>query len=355
MLDVELQASLRAFDLEIGLEVEAGRCIALVGPSGAGKSSVLRAVSGLLRPGEGRIECDGDLWLETNAGVDLAPERRRCGYVFQDYALFGHMSAWRNVAYGLAHVPRSSRRAAAVGLLGRFGIDHLADARPATLSGGERQRVALARALGSRPSALLLDEPLGALDASTRAGATRELHELLDAAGVPTLLVTHDFVEASALAEEVAVIEEGAIVQRGAPDELAAAPASAFVADLIGAIVLVGDALPGEDGVTEIHLDGGGVATTTDASPRGPVAVSVHPWDVALEPGGEPPHGSPRNRLSGTVRTVTTIGSRVRVGIEAGQPLVAEVTPAARDELDLRPGARVVAVWKASATRIVPR
>ena len=355
MLEVELGAALRALRIELELGVDAGRCLALVGPSGAGKTSVLRAVAGLLRPSRGRIACAGETWLATDFGVEVPPERRRCGYVFQDYALFDHMSAWRNVAYGLDHLPRSERRRAALELLGRFGIDRLADARPSTLSGGERQRVALARALGSRPRALLLDEPLAALDASTRAGATRELHELVAAAGVPTLLVTHDFVEASTLGDEVAVIEGGRIVQEGAPDALAASPASAFVADLTGSIVLAGVASAGGSGVTEIRLDGGGTATSTDSSPAGEVAISVHPWEIALEPPDSLPHGSPRNRVSGRVRSVTAIGNRVRVGLDAGQPLVAEVTPAARDELGLRPGAEVIAVWKASATRIVPR
>jgi molybdate transport system ATP-binding protein len=356
LLELAIATTLRSLRLDVGLEIRAGRCVGIVGPSGAGKSSLLRAVSGLLRPAEGRIVCGDDVWLETASGLDLPPERRRCGYVFQDYALFGHMSAWRNVAYGLDHLPRARRRAAAIELLERFGIAELADARPATLSGGERQRVALARALGSRPRALLLDEPLTALDATTRVAATRELHELTAAAEVPTLLVTHDFVEASTLADEVAVIEAGRIVQRGPPDGLAAAPASAFVADLTGSSVLAGVAVAGPSGLAEIRLEGGGVVTSTDSlPPSAPVAVSVHPWEIALEPAGAASHGSARNRVSGTVRSVTAIGNRVRVALDAGQPLVAEVTPAAREELGLRPGVEVVAVWKASATRIVPR
>jgi molybdate transport system ATP-binding protein len=357
LLAVELATELRAFELRLELAVETGRCLAIVGPSGAGKSSLLRAIAGLLRPREGRIDCAGESWLATGRGIDLPPERRRCGYVFQDYALFGHLSAWRNVAYGLGHLPRSSRRAAAVALLDRFGIAELADARPATLSGGERQRLALARALGSRPRALLLDEPLAALDASTRARATRALHELTAAAEVPTVLVTHDFAEASLLAEEVAVIERGRIVQRGAPDALAAAPVSVFVADLTGSIVLTGTAIAGAggDAGAEIQLAGGGIATTAATGvPPGPIAIAVHPWDIAIEPAGAGAHGSPRNRVAATVRSVTTSGGRVRVALDAGQPLVAEITVAARDELGLRPGVEVVAVWKAAATRIVP-
>jgi len=320
LLAVELATELRAFELRLELAVESGRCLAIVGPSGAGKSSLLRAIAGLLRPREGRIDCAGEPWLATDRGIDLPPERRRCGYVFQDYALFGHLSAWRNVAYGLGHLPRSSRSAAAVALLDRFGIAELADARPATLSGGERQRLALARALGSRPRALLLDEPLAALDASTRVRATRELHELTAAAEVPTVLVTHDFAEASVLADEVAVIERGRIVQRGAPDALAAAPVSAFVADLTGSIVLTGAAIAGDSAGTEIQLDGGGIATTaaTGVAP-GPVAISVHPWEIAIEPADAGAHGSPRNRIAATVRSGASSGGQCPTSSKASR------------------------------------
>jgi len=356
LLRAELNLARRDFELRLGLEVGPGQVLAVVGPSGAGKSSLLSAIAGLLSPRRGEVECGGDRWLDTEAGIDLAPERRRCGYVFQDYALFGHMSAWRNVAYGLGHLRRGERRRAAVELLDRFGIAPLADVRPAAMSGGERQRLALARALGARPRALLLDEPLTALDASTRAGAARELQRLVEDAAVPTLLVTHDFVEASVLAGEIAVLERGEIVQRGGPETLAARPASTFVADLTGSIVLSGRAVAtGAAGITEIALDGGGTAATAEPGVEpGAVAISVHPWEIALEPAGTPAHGSPRNRLAATVRSVTAVGGQVRVALDAGQPLVAEVTATARDELGLRPGAEVVAVWKASATRVVP-
>jgi molybdate transport system ATP-binding protein len=296
--------------------------------------------------------CGDDLWLDTEAGVELAPERRRCGYVFQDYALFGHMSAWRNVAYAQRQISRNRRRSAAVDMLARFGVARLADARPATLSGGERQRVALARALGSNPNALLLDEPLAALDVSTRAKASRVLLELLADAAVPTVLVTHDFDEAAAIAEEVAVIEDGKIVQRGAAEDLAARPVSAFVADLTGAVVLTGMAARRADGLTEIALEGGGAVLSTDAG-EGRVAISVHPWEITLEPAGATAESSARNHLRGHVSSVRPVGNRLRVGVEAGQPLVAEVTADARDQLELAPGHAVVASWKATATRIV--
>ena len=168
MLRVAAETQLGDVALDVALEVAAGECLALAGPSGAGKSSVLRIAAGLLSPRAGRVVCGERIWLDRASGVDLPPEQRRCGFVFQDYALFPHLSAWQNVGYGL---PRRERRARALELLERFGLAHRADARPRTLSGGERQRVALARALAVRPDALLLDEPLSALDARTRAAA----------------------------------------------------------------------------------------------------------------------------------------------------------------------------------------
>ena len=353
MLRVEASTRLSDFTLEVALEAPAGRCLALAGPSGAGKSTVLRIVAGLLRPDRGRVSCGGETWLDRERGIDLAPERRGCGYVFQDYALFEHLTAWQNVAYGLRHLPRRERRREAEALLERFGLGDRAGARPRTLSGGERQRVAVARALALRPRALLLDEPLSALDARTRASAGRELAAVLRAAEVPALLVTHDFAEAAALGDRVAVIDAGRVVQHGAPEELAATPASAFVADFAGAVVLHGTARAGSDGLTVVELDGGGRLSSTDAA-DGRVAASVYPWEIVIEPLDAPRTGSARNRLVAEIVSVTSVGGRVRLGLSAGQPLIAEVSEAAVGALDLRPGARVAATWKAAATRLVP-
>ncbi len=354
MLRVEARTTLGAFELDSAVEVPAGGCLALAGPSGAGKSTLLRIAAGLLRPRHGRVTCGDEVWLDTASGRELPPERRGCGYVFQDYALFGHMTVWQNVAYGLRDVARAERRREAERLLDRFGIAGLAAARPATLSGGERQRVALARALAPAPRALLLDEPLSALDARTRASASRELAGVLRDAGVPALLVTHDFTEAAVLGDRVAVIDAGRIVQSGTAGELAAAPGSAFVADFTGAVVLTGTARPGAGDTTVVDLDGGGIATSTDAG-SGRVALSVHPWEIALEPTGAHVEGSARNRLEAEVVSVTRIGNRVRVGLAAPQPLVAEITGAAVGGMHLAPGVRVVATWKATATRLVSR
>ena len=353
VLRVEARAALGALVLDVALTVEAGRCLALAGPSGAGKTSILRVAAGLLRPEHGRRGL-------RRGGVagHRARDRRRARAARLRLRLPG-VRAVRPPAR-LAERRLPADRAAAGGapqraqeLLERFGIGALADARPRTLSGGERQRVALARALARGPRALLLDEPLSALDSRTRAAAGRELAGVLRDAGVPALLVTHDFTEAALLGDEVAVVDGGRIVQRGEAARLAAEPASAFVADFTGAVVLTGVAHPVAGSATQVELDGGGVVTALDRA-TGPVAVSVYPWEIALAPEHAADPGSARNHLAVVVVSVTAVGNRVRVGLAAPQPLTAELSDAAVRELELRPGSRAVASWKAAATRLLP-
>jgi molybdate transport system ATP-binding protein len=352
-LEVRAREQLRDLEVEIELRVDERSCVAIVGPSGAGKSTVLRIIAGLRHPDRGRVAVDGVTWLDSDRGIDLPPEERTCGFMFQEYALFPHLSAWRNVAFGIPG-RAEERRHRALELLGRFGVDSLADARPGSISGGERQRVALARALARDPGVLLLDEPLSALDTRTRASAGRELLTALRGAQVPAIVVTHDFAEAALLAEEICVMDTGRIVQRGSAAELSARPASAFVADFAGSVVLNGTARSEGHGLTRIELDGGGLLHSTDTV-EGPVAASVFPWEIGLEPADAEPHGSALNRLAVEVVSVTEVGNRVRVGLAAPQPLVAEVTAASTHSLGLRRGLRVDATWKATATRLVPR
>ena len=337
-LELTLDHALRSFRLSVGLEL--GReTLALVGPSGAGKSSVLRAVAGLFRPDCGRVALGAATWFDSRAGVDLAPERRSVGLVFQEYALFPHLDVRGNVGFG--------GRARVDELLERFRISHLAGARPGHLSGGERQRVALARALARDPAVLLLDEPLSALDAHTRGVVRGELAELLAELRLPTLIVTHDFEDAAALAGRVGVIVEGRILQLGAAAELLAAPADGFVASFTGANLLPGTARAGANGLTEVLLDAGGSAFSTDQA-VGRVGLAVYPWEVSLaraEPGD-----SAVNHVRGEVRSLVALGNRVRVRVG---PLTAEVTAASAQRLALAEGEPVVASFKATATRLV--
>jgi molybdate transport system ATP-binding protein len=340
-LHADLSLPLRSFAVELTLEVGA-ETLALVGPSGAGKSTVLRAIAGLVRPGRGRISLDGETWLDTARGIDVPAERRPVGLVFQDYALFPHLSVRRNVAFGAR-----DRRAVAP-LLERFRIGHLAEARPGAISGGERQRVALARALARDPQVLLLDEPLAALDAHTRSAVRGELHELLGSLGLPVIVVTHDFEDAATLADRVGVLVNGRLLQVGTPADLVAAPVDPFVARFTGANLVPGSVVGSADGLTEVVLEGGGTVWSSD-SLAGRVAASVYPWEISLS--RDIPADSAVNHLRAPIARVTVLGNRARVAVG---PLVAEVTTASLERLDLREGEAVVASFKATATRLLP-
>ena len=338
-LELTVDHPLRSFRLSVA-EALGRETLALVGPSGAGKSSVLRAIAGLLRPERGRIALGARRLARHRRGDRSgarAPLRR---LVFQEYALFPHLDVRRNVAFG--------GRERVDELLERFRISHLAQARPADLSGGERQRVALARALARDPAVLLLDEPLSALDAHTRNVVRGELAELLAELRLPTLLVTHDFDDAAALADRVGVIVDGRILQLGPAAELLAAPADAFVASFTGANLLPGNARPGPDGLTEVVLDAGGSMYSADGG-EGRVGLAVYPWEVSLARAES--LDSAVNHVRGEVRSVVVLGNRVRVRVG---PLTAEITTGSAERLELREGEPVVASFKATASRLVP-
>ena len=337
-LHVDLDHVLRSFRLSLALDV-AAETVALVGPSGAGKTSVLRAIAGLLRPERGRVALGAETWLDTGSRVDLPPERRRVGLVFQEYALFPHLSVRANVAFG--------GRDRVDELLERFGIAGLADARPGAISGGERQRVALARALARDPGVLLLDEPLSALDAHTRRRVRTELREVLGDLGLPTLIVTHDFEDATSLADRVGVLVDGRLLQVGSPSELVASPADAFVAGFTGANLLRGVASVSANGLTEVALDAGFTAYSADEA-RGRVALAVYPWEVSVA--RDAPNDSAVNHLRAPIASIVTLGNRARIRIG---PVTAEVTTQSAERLGLREGEVVVASFKATGARLL--
>jgi molybdate transport system ATP-binding protein len=327
---------LRSFDLALTLEV-AGT-IALVGPSGAGKSSILRAIAGLARPAEGRIALGDDVWFDSAAGTWRSPESRHVGLVFQEYALFPHMTVRQNVAYGA--------RRDVDEILERFRIAPLVNARPGALSGGERQRVALARALARDPKVLLLDEPLAALDPHTRDTIRVELRATLRELGLPTVVVTHDFVDAAPLADRVGVLVDGELVQIGAPDELISAPVTPFVARFAGGNVLHGHARRA-DTLTAVELDDRNVIVSSDDT-VGKVAAVVYPWDVTLS--RALPSDSAQNHIQAEVTSVVPVANRVRVTVGA---VTAEITAESAERLRICEGDLLVASWKATATRLV--
>ena len=223
----------RGIPLDLALTCTPGELVALVGPSGSGKSTVLRAIAGLHRPQSGRVRCNGACWLDTAAGIDVPPHRRRVGLVFQNYALFPHMNALENVAAALAHRPAPERAMRARALLELVHLGELGSRLPAQLSGGQQQRVAVARALAREPDVLLLDDPFSAVDKETRRRLYRELTELRARFEMPTLLVTHDFDEAARLADRICLVSGGRGLQTGTPAEVLAHPVSVEAARLV--------------------------------------------------------------------------------------------------------------------------
>jgi molybdate transport system ATP-binding protein len=337
-LSADFTLPLRSFELELTLDVE--RTVALVGPSGAGKSSVLRAIAGLARPSAGRVALGDDVWLDVDRKIFRRPDERSVGLVFQEYALFPHLTVRQNVAY--------ARKERADEMLERFRISQLGGARPGELSGGERQRVALARALARDPGVLLLDEPLAALDAHTKSEVRAELQDVLRDFDLPTLIVTHDYEDAVALAGTVGVIVEGRLRQLGSPQELVSQPRDPFVAFFTGANLLHGRAERSEGDLTCIRLESGELLYSTDPG-EGDVGVVVYPWDVSLAR-EQVAGGSPLNLIRAEIGTVVQVGNRVRVGVG---PLTAEVTAASADHLELTRGGVVYASFKATGTRLV--
>lgn len=334
--------------LDATLEVTGGEVVAILGPNGAGKTTLLRTLAGLVPLQAGRVELGGRVLEDTAAGIRLPAEERGVGVLFQDYLLFPHLTAVENVAFGLRARGLSRGRALprARDWLARVGLAEVADARPAALSGGQAQRVALARALAPEPGLLLLDEPLSALDAEARLVIRRHLREHLAAFGGPCVLVTHDPMEAIALAGRLMILEAGTVTQSGTIEEVTLRPRSAWVAGLVGLNLY--------RGVARGHLID--VATGQDLeaadAAEGEVFVAVHPRAVALY--RRQPDGSPRNVWSGSVDGLDARGDRVRVHIDGPLPIVAEVTPAAVSSLDLGSGGRVWVAVKASELDLYP-
>jgi molybdate transport system ATP-binding protein len=351
-LTVQVRHRLGRIKLDAHLRVDGG-VLALIGPSGAGKTSVLQAIAGLLKPEWGHIATDKMVLLDTEASINLPAEERRVGMLFQDAALFPHMTVAGNIEYGLHPRPTSRRErdARVTEILDRFRIGPLASAKPRQISGGERQRVALARAVATSPDLLLLDEPLSALDSVTKAHVSAELSQWLLELSLPTILVSHDFADVVGLADHVAIIEEGSIVQSGTKNDVLRSPGSAFAAAFAGINYFPGDAVTRGD-LTEVHGQDGMVIWSADTL-VGSVGAVVHPWDVSVS--DERLEISAMNCLSGPVIQIANVGNSTRVTIGSTPPIVAEITGESVDRLGLVPNRVVYASWKAAVTRLVPR
>jgi len=347
-LDATVHLTLGALALDMNLTIGEGEVVALLGPNGAGKTTLLRAIAGLVPIASGRIQLDGQVLEDAATGDYVPTEQRPIGVVFQDYLLFPHLSVLDNVAFGLRSRGTRPKEAAgkAAAWLDRVGLSSYARAKPNALSGGQRQRVALARALAPDPRLLLLDEPLAALDVTTRAEVRRDLkHHLASFPGL-RLVVTHDPLEAAALADRLVVMENGRLVQTGSPAEVTEHPRSQYVADLVGVNLLRGQADQGS-----VRLPGGTVIAAAGAE-SGEVFAVIHPRAVALH--RQRPEGSPRNVWRGRITGIELMGGRVRVRVDGEVPVVAEVTPAALRELGLEEGGEVWLSFKATEVGVYP-
>jgi molybdate transport system ATP-binding protein len=347
-LEAGLGLTLGQLRLEVELAVGAGELVVLLGPNGAGKTTLLRSLAGLVALDRARVVLDGEVLEDTATGRHVPTERRPVGFVFQDHLLFPHLSALENVAFGLRArgVGRVEARRRAAAWLERVGLAGHAGSRPRALSGGQAQRVALARAMVTDPRLLLLDEPLAALDAASRREVRRDLRRHLATFDGSRLLVTHDPLEAMALADRLVVLEAGRVTQTGSADEVRRRPRSSYVAELVGVNLFRGRAAG-----DAIRLEGGGTLIAAGAH-HGEVFAAVHPHAVAVH--RRLPEGTPRNVLAGTADAIEVVGDRVRVRVAGPVPIVAEVTPGAAAELGLADGGPVWASVKATEVAVYP-
>lgn len=341
-LVVDGAVDLGAFRLAVTVAACPGEIVAVLGPNGAGKSTLLRAVTGLVPLSQGTVRLGGDV-LDDGARIFVEPRQRRIGVVFQDLRLLPHLRAVDNVAYGLRArgVDRRRARDVAGQWLERLGIGDLGRRRPRELSGGQAQRVALARALATDPQALLLDEPLGALDVQSRARVQDELRRhLADFAG-PVLLVTHDPIEALVLASRIVVLEDGRVVQDGTPTDVTTRPRTPYVAQLVGMNLYRGAAAAGQ-----VALAGGG-RLAVSSCPDGDVLVAIRPSAITVH-ASEPDRSSARNVWRARIDSMLAIGDRVRVTATGDRAATVDVTADAVAALGLRPGADVWLTAKAT-------
>jgi molybdate transport system ATP-binding protein len=348
-LDARIGIAVDRFDLDLDLSVGDGEVVAVLGPNGSGKTTLLRTLAGLVGLDRGRLVLDGATLDDPAAGTFVPPEQRPVGVVFQDTLLFPHLSALDNVAFAprASGRGRATARALARDWLERLDLADQAEARPRTLSGGQAQRVALARALAREPHVLLLDEPLSALDAGARAAVRRDLHRHLGAFDGATVLVTHDPLDALALADRIVILEDGRVTQTGTLAEVTTRPRSRYVADLVGVNLLTG-----EGSGTHVAIAGGPGGVSVADPCEGPVLVLVHPNSVVLH--RREPEGSARNHWPVTISGFDLLGDRVRVRLTGEVPLVAEVTPAAVSDLGLIEGLGLWAAVKATDVTTYP-
>jgi molybdate transport system ATP-binding protein len=327
----------------------------LFGPSGAGKTTILRSLAGLERPNTGLIGFGEEVWFNARAGVMMPPQKRAIGYLFQDYALFPHLTVNQNIAYGLVEETRELRARKLENILQLVKLDGLGNRKPKELSGGQQQRVALARALVREPRLLLLDEPLSALDLPTRKHVRGEFAKLLRELSIPTVLVTHDWTEALSVGDQLVVMVAGKVRQVGHPQKVFSSPTDIDVAHSLGVETIVPGRVVSRDGdLVAVRVGDASLWAVDPGEEMSEVYVCVRAEEVTLEK-SQGVAGSARNRLEGLILEIAPAGPLMQVTVDVGFHLVSLVTRQAVDELALRQQDKVVAVIKAPAIRLIPR
>ncbi len=364
-----LECRVGNFSLETEWKIQPGEVLVLFGPSGAGKSTTLRAIAGLLRPVRGNIKIGGQTVYDSDSGVFLSAHQRRVGYLTQEYHLFPHLKVAANIAFGLLNQNSENALTRVAELVRLFQLDRLEDRYPWELSGGQQQRVALARALAPKPTMLLLDEPFASLDSELRRNLRRELRAMLVQSPVPVMLVTHDREEALALGDSVQVINEGQVLASGAPLDILGQPGQGRVARLVGVENLFELTITernsrdgtmtcaGEGLQLEVPLDFHVPGNTPPYGNQDRVTVGVRASDIIIAK-DELIGSSARNRLEGEVMSVESRppGYAVTLNLrspDAGETLSCHITGAALEELGIRTGQRLWAVFKASSCFLV--
>ncbi len=342
-------------EIKLGLTLEASTVLVLFGPSGSGKTTLLRCLAGLDWPDAGHIQFISRTWVDTAAQLRVPPQDREVGYMAQDYALFPHYSVKGNIGFGLGGLPIDQRERRIAEVVRLLQLQGLEQRKPRELSGGQQQRVALARAIARRPLMLLLDEPLSALDAPTRLRLRGELRSLLKELSLPSIIVTHDWEDALALGDRMAVISGGRVLQTGTPQEVFSRPIDAEVAKIVGVDTVVqGHVLDRSNGLATIAVAQHGIKAVDVESVGRDVFVCIRAEDVVLERVGTGTT-SARNHLNGTVEEICFSGPFARVVVDCGFRLAAMVTNAALEDLRLQVGTPVVAAIKAGAVHLVRR
>ena len=327
----------------------------LLGRSGGGKTTILRCLAGLERPEAGTITFGGETWFDARTRTHLSPERRGIGFLFQDYALFPHMTVEQNIAFALPRETPAARAMRVAELLEEFKLAGLEQRYPRQLSGGQQQRVALARTISRRPRLLLLDEPLAALDGPTRDEIRPGLKRFLGRLGIPTYVVTHDRLDAVVLADRVLIVEQGRIVQAGPTAHVFANPASADVARLVGIeTVTSGVVSESGEGLLQIRVGTSVIHAQGTAAAGSEVDLCIRAEDVTLSR-DRPAGVSAQNQWRARIVALVPDGGVLRVTLDCGFPLTALVTRTAGDALVLREEGVVWAVVKATAVAAMPR